>query len=164
MNFLQHFATDGKVANFDLQNIFGKGYNEYRIYLKIIDGGGGGYMGLRVYDNSDTLVSGNEYQYASVEQKSNTGFDKTWFGSNADQIAPIVTGVNASKQGGGAVIRVFNADIAKFTFFTFEGVSQDSNMQVTIGKACHKTSEIISGIRLVNSGSKELTATIYGVE
>ncbi len=164
MNFLEHFATDGRVSTFDLQNIFGKGYNEYRIYLKIIDGGGGGYMGLRVYDNSNTLVSGNEYQYASKEFKSSGSYDSTWFSSNADQIAPIVTGVNASKQGGGAVIRIFNADIAKFTFFTFEGVSQDSNFHAAVGKACHKTAEIISGIRLVNSGSKELTATIYGVE
>ena len=164
MNFLQHFATDGKVSNFDLQNIFGKGYDEYRIYLKIIDGGGAGYMAMRVFDSSNTLVDGTEYQSASIEQKSNTSFDRTWFGSNADQINPIVVGVNASKQGGGALIRVFNADITKFTFFTFEGASQDSNFHVAIGKGCHKTSEIISGLRLVNFTDKELTATIYGVE
>ncbi len=164
MNFLQHFATDGRVAAFNLQNIFGKGYNEYRIYLKVIDGGGGGYMSMQVYDNSNTLVDGTEYQSTSIEQKSNTTFDKTWFGSNASNINPIVTGVNASKQGGGALIRIFNADIAKFTFFTFEGVSQDSNMQVAIGKGCHKTSEIISGLKLTQHGEKELTATIYGVE
>ena len=52
----EHFKTDGRVSSFNLQNIFSKGYNEYRIYLKIIDGGGGGYMSMQVYDNSNTLV------------------------------------------------------------------------------------------------------------
>jgi len=164
MNFLQHFETDGRVASFNLQNIFGKGYNEYRIYLKVIDGGGGGYMSMQVYDNSNTLVDGVEYQSTSIEQKSGGSFDRTWFGSNASNINPIVTGVNASKQGGGAIIRIFNADIAKFTFFTFEGVSQDSNLLGSIGKGCHKTSEIISGLKLTQHGEKEVTATIYGVE
>ncbi len=116
MNFLEHFKTDGRVSSFNLQNIFSKGYNEYRIYLKIIDGGGGGYMSMQVYDNSNTLVDGTEYQSASKEFKSSGSYDSTWYGSNASNINPIVTGVNAAEKGGGALIRIFNADIAKFTF------------------------------------------------
>jgi len=71
LQFLDSFKTDGLVSNFDLLNIFGKGYDEYIIYLNLTNAGAnGGYMGLQVYDNSGTLVTGNEYQHAGVEMKS----------------------------------------------------------------------------------------------
>ena len=33
LQFIQQLSTDGKVTNFDLQNIFDKGYEQYNIFL-----------------------------------------------------------------------------------------------------------------------------------
>ena len=59
LQFLEQQSTDGKVTNFDLQNIFNKGYQEYNIYLKINDTSGDGYIGLKFYDSSNTLITGS---------------------------------------------------------------------------------------------------------
>jgi hypothetical protein len=166
LQFLDSFKTDGLVSNFDLLNIFGKGYDEYRIYLNLTNAGSnGGYMGLRVYDNSGTLVDGNEYQHAGVEMKSFGSYDNTYFGSNANQINPMIVGMNDDDIGGGAIIRIFNPDVAQFTFVTGESTTQlDSGLNATIVKGCHKVAEIVSGIRLIQHTSKSLRATIYGVK
>ena len=78
LQFIQQLSSDGKVTNFDLQNIFGKGYEQYNIFLKINDSSGDGYIGLKFIDSSDAVITGSEYDHAGIELKSNTSFDKSW--------------------------------------------------------------------------------------
>ena len=166
LQFLSEFETDGNVATLDMLNIFGKGYTNYYIFLDMIDAGGnGGYMGLRFYDNSGTLIDGNEYQYGGEQLKAYGTYDNTFFGSNDTQIAPIIAGMNDDDRGGGALIKIFNADVAQFTFVTCQSATyMDSGLDGTRLSACHKTAEIVSGVRIVNHTSKTLKAKIYGVK
>ena len=165
--FLQEQETDGLVSNFDLTNIFGKGYDEYRIFLKMIDAStNGGYIGIRVYDNSGTLVTGSEYQYGAQQFKDYASFDNTWQSTSADQMAPVLVGMNDDSRGGASLIRIFNADVAQYTFFTNESVSfMDSGMVGTRTSGCHMTAEIISGIRFASqSNTHKYKASIFGDE
>ena len=78
LQFIQQLSSDGLVTNFDLQNIFGKGYKQYNIFLKVNDTSGDGYIGLKFIDASDAVITGSEYDLAGVEFKSNTSFYKSW--------------------------------------------------------------------------------------
>jgi hypothetical protein len=166
LQFIQQLSTDGKVTNFDLQNIFGKGYEQYNIFLKINDSSGDGYISLRFYDGSNTLITGSEYDHAGMELKSNTSFDTSWRSENTSQIAPIMTGGNPNT-GGGALVRIFNADdTSSFTFVIVQSsMTNSSNLRGTKTIGVHHTAEQITGVRVIgNSHSYDTTATIYGVK
>ena len=165
LQFLEQQSTDGKVTNFDLQNIFNKGYQEYNIYLKINDTSGDGYIGLKFYDSSNTLITGSEYDLSGLELKSETSYDSSWRTENTTQIAPIMTGGNPST-GGGALVRIFNADdSSSFTFVTAQSsMTNSSNLRGTKTIGVHHTAEQITGVRFAGvSHTYDTTATIYGV-
>ena len=62
LQFLQKITSDGFVTNFDMNNIFDKGYDQYNFYLNLADSStNGGYAGLRFFDSTDTIINGNEY-------------------------------------------------------------------------------------------------------
>jgi len=165
--FLQKIRTDGQVSNFDLQNIFNKGYQEYNIFLEVHNGASdGGYMGLQFYDSSNTLINGNEYDWAGMELKSETGYDLTWYAENNGQIAPIMTGTNDDSRGGGALIRIISADdIDSYTFITAQSSSLvNAGLRGTKTIGTHIQNEKVSGVRFVNNSmAVELTARIYGI-
>ena len=164
--FLQEQETDGLASSLNLTNIFGKGYDEYRIFLKMIDANtNGGYMGIRVYDNSGTLVTGSEYQYGAQHMKDYGSFDNTWYSTSATQMAPVHLGMNDDNRGGGGLLRIFNADVAQYTFFTCESATfMDSGMEASRLSGCHMTAEIISGIQLLpQSLTVHYRASVFGV-
>ena len=166
LQFIQQLSSNGKVTNFDLQNIFGKGYKQYNILLKVNDTSGDGYIGLRFIDSSDAVITGSEYDLAGIEFKSNTSFDNSWRDVSTTQIAPIMTGGNPST-GGGALVRIFNADdSSSFTFVTAQSsMTNSSNLRGTKTIGVHKNAEQITGVRFAGvSHTYDTTATIYGVK
>tara|TARA_R100000426_G_scaffold32289_1_gene26541 strand:+ start:1056 stop:1568 length:513 start_codon:yes stop_codon:yes gene_type:complete len=166
LQFIQQLSSNGKVTNFDLQNIFGKGYKQYNIFLKVNDTSGDGYIGLRFIDASDAVITGSEYDLAGIEFKSNTSFDNSWRDVSTTQIAPIMTGGNPST-GGGALVRIFNADdSSSFTFVTAQSsMTNSSNLRGTKTIGVHKNAEQITGVRFAGvSHTYDTTATIYGVK
>ena len=166
LQFIQQLSSDGLVTNFDLQNIFGKGYKQYNIFLKVNDTSGDGYIGLKFIDASDAVITGSEYDLAGVEFKSNTSFDKSWRTASTSQIAPIMTGGNPST-GGGALVRIFNADdSSSFTFVTAQSsMTNSSKLRGTKTIGVHKNAEQITGVRFAGvSHTYDTTATIYGVK
>lgn len=166
LQFIQQTSTDGKVTNFDLQNIFDKGYEQYNIFLKINDSSGDGYIGLKFYDSSDSLITASEYDHAGIEFKSNTSFDNSWRSVSTTQIAPIMTGGNPST-GGGALIRIINPDNSStFTFVSAQSsMTNSSNLRGTKTIGVHKNAEQITGVRFAGvSHTYDTTATIYGVK
>tara|TARA_R100000655_G_C2988918_1_gene192794 strand:- start:598 stop:1107 length:510 start_codon:yes stop_codon:yes gene_type:complete len=166
LQFLSQFETDGNVNNLDMLNIFGKGYTNYYMFIDLINASAnGGYMGLRFYDNSGTLIDGNEYQYGGEQLSAYGSYDNTWRSTGTSQIAPILVGSNDDSRGGGALIKIFNADVAQFTFVTVQSASfMDSGLDGSRLSGCHETAEIVSGVRIVNHTTKTFKVTIYGVE
>lgn len=164
--FLTQISTDGKVSNFDLQLIFDKGYDLYDIILNIDDASGDGYIGLTFFDASNTRITQGEYSLAGSEMKSNTSFDNTWRAHNNTQIAPIMSGGKANA-GGGALIRIFNADNANsYTLLTAQSSQPNaSNVRGTKTIGSHERKEKISGVRFTgHSHTYAMTATIYGIK
>ena len=165
--FLDKISSGGRVTNFDLQNIFDKGYEQYNIFLDVNDASGDGDIGLKFFDASDAVITGSEYSHAGREFKSNAAFDSTWNTENASQIAPIMTG-GATGTGGGALVRIFNADNSSgFTFVTCQSSMTEGtpNLRGTKTIGVHETAEQITGVRFAGvSHTYDTTATIYGVK
>ena len=127
----------------------------------------GGYMGLRFFDSSNTIITASEYDWAGQEMKSYASFDNTWYAQNNDQIAPILVGTNDDHRGGGALIRVFNADdTSSYTFITAKSSTyMDSGGEGSQSIGVHKVTEKITGVRLdPQSVDMSLSATVYGVK
>ncbi len=168
LQFLQKITSAGIVAQFDMNNIFDKGYDQYDIYVNLADGStNGGYMGLRFFDSSNTIITASEYDWAGQEMKSYASFDNTWYAQNNDQIAPILVGTNDDHRGGGALIRVFNADdTSSYTFITAKSSTyMDSGGEGSQSIGVHKVTEKITGVRLdPQSVDMSLSATVYGVK
>ena len=166
LQFLESFETDGNVSSLNMDNIFGKGYEQYNMFINLINAdGNGGYMSLRFIDNSGSVITGNEYQYAGAQLKSYGSYDNTWASTNANLIAPIMLGSNDDSRGGGAIVRIFNPDIAQYTFVHGKSASyMDSGLDGSIVGACHKAQEIVRGVQLTNHTSKTLKVKIFGVK
>ena len=168
LQFLQKITSAGEVSNFDMNNIFDKGYDQYNIYLNLVDSStNGGYIGLRFFDSSNAIIDGNEYDWAGQQLKSYGSFDNTWYAQNNNQLTPILVGTNDDHRGGGALIKVFNADdTGNYTFVTAQSSTYvDSGLDGTKTAGVHKGAEKITGVRLViHTVSMSLGATIYGVK
>jgi hypothetical protein len=77
-----------------------------------------------------------------------------------------MTGGNPNT-GGGALVRIFNADdSSSFTFVIVQSsMTNSSNLRGTKTIGVHKTAEQITGVRLAGvSHTYDTTATIYGVK
>ena len=166
LQFLQSFETDGNVSSLDMDNIFGKGYEQYNMFINLINAGGnGGYMSMRFIDNSGNVITGTEYQQTAVHMKSYGSYDNSWAGSNSTMIAPIFNGSNDDARGGGAILRIYNPDIAQFTFVhSSHAAYMDSGLDGGSTVGCHKEQEIVRGVQITNHTSKTLKVKIYGVE
>lgn len=167
LQFIEEINSAGEVTAFDMNNIFDKGYDQYNIYVNLEDSStNGGYMGLRFFDSTNTIISGNEYDWAGQQLKSYSGFDNSWQAQNNSQIAPIVVGTNDDFRGGGALIRVFSPDnSSSYTFITAQSATyMDSGMDGTKTIGVHTVAEKITGVRLdPQSVNMSLSASIYGV-
>ena len=168
LQFLQKITSDGFVTNFDMNNIFDKGYDQYNFYLNLADSStNGGYAGLRFFDSTDTIINGNEYDWGGQQLKSFTSFDITWYAQNNSQIAPIFVGTNDDNRGGGVFFRVFRPDdTSSYTFVTGQSSTYyDSGLTGSKLIAVHKGAEKITGVRIaMQSNTASLSASIYGVK
>ena len=125
------------------------------------------YIGMQFYDSSNTLINGNEYAHSANELKSYGSFDNTWATTNANQIGTISLSGNDDARGGGALIKVFNADDSSlFTHInSFSSCVNDSGANGFWAMGMHKTAETVSGFRFYNNTyDNDLTVSVYGVQ
>jgi len=166
--YLGQFSSVGKVTAFAVQNIFGKDYKEYNIFLDLNDSAGNtAYIGMQFYDSSNTLINGFEYAHSGNELKSYASFDNTWATTNANQIGTISLSGNDDARGGGALIKVFNADDSSlFTHInSFSSCVNDSGANGFWAMGMHKVAETVTGFRFYNNTfDNDLTVTVYGVQ
>jgi hypothetical protein len=132
-------------------------------------GGNGGYVGLRFYDSSNSLISGSEYRYGGRQLKGYGSFDNTWLSgaSKQSQIAPIAVGINDDNNNGGWKVMVFSADDSSAHTFVLASSATvyDSGLDGNKTMGVHQSAEAITGIRFVNQSiTRHTIANIYGVK
>ena len=163
-------VTSGVTA-FSIDNCFNTGtYLKHRIVIK------GVYQssdvqnfinGIRLIDNSGSVITGNEYNiathttatYQNFSDEKSTGIDYWDLANYADQLSEGQTS---------SVVEIFNANVAEFTMMTCQsmGGNSDGNLGGH-GTGVHRVAEIIRGFQLYESTGANTfgggSIAVYGV-
>ena len=168
LEFIGKFEVTGTVQTLDCDNVFSDAYKSYfiKVSLKESSSGNDQWIRIRLIDNSGSVISDSEYDYAQYVMPSNTGFYDTNRAENQDNITYSGIGyVDGPGQGGEMYIHN-PADSASYTFMTASSSTTVTGHQYTVkGIAFHEVAETIRGIRFYSTayfGSGSVS--IYGVK
>lgn len=148
--------TDG-VVTVNVDNVFS---SQYEIYQIIFDGVfhnldvSNGIEGIRFIDNSGSVISGSEYEYAVHNLIANSSYTETR-STSATEIQLVLIADQLSDGQANGVLTVYNPnDSSSYTFTNFQGMGKNSSQprgQKAIG--VHKNAETIRGFQLVETNS-----------
>ena len=148
--------TDG-VVTVNVDNVFS---SQYEIYQIIFDGVfhnldvSNGIEGIRFIDNSGSVISGSEYEYAVHNLIANSSYTETR-STSATEIQLVLIADQLSDGQAIGVLTVYNpSDSSSYTFTNFQGMGKNSSQprgQKAIG--VHKNAETIRGFQLVETNS-----------
>lgn len=168
LQFIQKFEVTGTVQTLDCDNVFTDKYDVYffKVALKESSSGNDQWIRIRLIDNSGSVISDSEYDYAQLVMPSNTSFYDTNRATGQDVI--LYSGIGYTDDtGNGGSLYVYNPnDSSSYTFFQAQAGSTVGNVLYgTKGIAVHKSAETIRGIRFLSTaywGSG--TVSVYGVK
>jgi len=149
-------VTDG-VVTVNVDNVFTSQYKVYQIFFDGIFHNldvSNGIEGIRFIDNSGSVISGSEYEYAVLNLTANTSFSETKSTSDTEiQLVMIADQLSDGQASG--VLTVYNPnDSSSYTFTNFQGMGVNSSQprgQRAVG--VHKNAETIRGFQLVETNS-----------
>jgi len=149
-------VTDG-VVTVNVDNVFSSEYQSYQI---IFDGIfhnlniSNGIEGIRFIDNSGSVISGSEYEYAVHNILANSSFTETR-STSATEIQLVMIADQLSDGQANGVLTVYKPnDSSSFTFTNFQGMGKNSSQprgQRAVG--VHKNAETIRGFQFVETNS-----------
>ena len=165
--FLENQRTDGFAASISL-TCFGKGYSTYQIVGKHNDAAAdGNYVYARFLDSSGSAISASEYWDAATMMKADGSFDESWKRENGTMMAPIFDDGDDDGLGGGFIIVVHSPDDSNsYTYAHWQSALYNAGEGIRgiKGIAYHASTEVISGIQIVNHGhNREFDISVYGV-
>jgi len=168
LEFIQEFEVTGTVQTLDCDNVFTDKYDVYylTVALKESSAGNAQWIRMRLIDNSGSVITASEYDYAQLVMPSNSGFYDTNRASGQNVI--LYGGIGYTDDtGNGGSLYVYNPnDSSSYTFLQAQAGSTVGNVLYgTKGISVHKSTETIRGIRFLTSaywGSG--TVSVYGVK
>jgi len=149
LEFINSFEVTGTVQFLDCDNIFSDKYDVYylTVALKESSPGNDQWIYTRLIDNSGTVITASEYDYAQLNLISNASFtDTRAVGANGI----LFGGIGYSDDtGNSAGVYIYNPNDS--SSYTFLQAQSGSTVSGTLwgGKAIsvHKSAETIRGIR-----------------
>tara|TARA_R100001163_G_C5042874_1_gene180690 strand:+ start:383 stop:895 length:513 start_codon:yes stop_codon:yes gene_type:complete len=160
-------ASGTDVASLSITG-FTSQYNVYAIHIPKLIQNGNNDIRARFVDNSGSVISDSEYDFASMVMNSHSSFSE---GQDTSATSIDSLGVNDQNEtyGIGNTTYIFNpADSSSYTFL----LSQNAGMR-DIGKlrsykliGVHKVEETITGFNIFGESGGNISATIvlYGVK
>ena len=169
LQFIKEFEiTGGLVQTLDCDNIFSDSYDVYffTVSLKESSPGNDQWIRMRLIDNSGSVISDSEYDYAQLTMPSNSSFYDTARGAGQDNLTYAGIGY-ADDTGNSSSMYVYNPyDSSSYTFLTAQASTTVTNIGYgTKGIGVHKSAETIRGLRFYTTtywGSGKVS--VYGVK
>ena len=169
LHFLHNEQVTSSTSSTSIDNIFSATYDVYMITCNGFStvGTDGTFLGVRFIDNSGSVITGAEYDWADLEMTSNTGFSSD--NDTGATFMRIQGGYDQQPEKTGAVIYVYNPYEADYTFITTQsaGVTGGYNRNGK-GIGIHKTAEIIRGFAIIETVTSrpynEGKINVYGVK
>lgn len=166
LELITHQSTSGQ-ALIDMTDVFTEKYDLYCIKSDTFEPTTTQNLAYRLLDDSNTVISGAEYDWAFMELTSYSSYVEQR-STTANYMGSISYSDANGTQGAGFILYIHNPYSS--TSFTF-GQWQASSFNVgsgTYGRkgiSVHHNEERIKGIRFyVGSGQMKFKASIYGVK
>jgi hypothetical protein len=168
LEFINSFEVSGTVQLLDCDNIFSDKYDVYylTVALKESSAGNEQWIRIRLIDNSGSVISDSEYDYAQLTMPGNSAYYDTGRATGQAQI--LYSGIGYTDDtGNGGGLYVYNPnDSSSYTFLQAQAGSTVGNVLYgTKGISVHKSTETIRGIRFLTTaywGSGKVS--VYGVK
>ena len=170
LEFIHQENIYSSTSSTSVDNVFTSDYEVYIIVCTNFStvGTSGSFLGVRFIDNSGSVVTGAEYDWADLELTSNTGFS-----NDKDEGATFMRlqgGFDQKPETTGAVIYVYNPnDSGSYTYITTQsagitgGYSRGGK-----GIGVHKTAETIRGFAIIETVTSRPydsgRISVYGVK
>jgi len=156
LELINSFEVTSTVTSFDCDNIFSANYD---VYMVAIDGiqevSALQWIRIRFLDNTGTVITASEYDYAQLTMYSNATFVDTTRGVSQDNLTYSGIG-NTDDSGTNSILYVYNPyDSSSYTFTQAQSsFTTSAILNGTKGIGVHKSAETIRGIRFyVSSGN-----------
>ena len=169
LQFIHEENIYDSTSSTSVDNVFTDSYDVYMILCTGFStvGTSGTFLGVRFIDNSGSVVTGAEYDWADLEMIS-TGT----FSEDNDEGATFMRlqgGFDQKPETTGAVIYVYNPYESGYTFIsTQSGGVTGANNRNGKGSGVHKTAETIRGFAIIETiGSRPYDSgkiRVYGVQ
>ena len=170
LQFIHEENIYDSTSSTSVDNVFTASYDVYMITCNNFStvGTDGTFLGVRFIDNSGSVVTGAEYDWADLELRSDAGFS-----DDNDEGATFMRLQGAFDQkpeSTGAVIYVYHpSDSGSYTFITTQSSgSTGGNGRGGKGIGVHKTAETVRGFAIIETvGSRPYDSgeiRVYGVK
>ncbi len=169
LQFIHEENIYDSTSSTSVDNVFTASYDVYMITCNNFStvGTDGTFLGVRFIDNSGSVVTGAEYDWADLELRSDAGFS-----DDNDEGATFMRLQGAFDQkpeSTGAVIYVYNPYQSGYTFISTQSSgSTGGNGRGGKGSGVHKTAETIRGFAIIETiGSRPYDSgeiRVYGVQ
>ena len=161
-------ASGTSVGSLSVTDCFSSQYDVYTVTVTTDKcASSGNWAFLRFIDSGGSVISDNEYQYASLSMFSYTGFGEEKDTSQSE-ISRIQFVKNTSF-GGNTLLNIFNPnDSSSFTFTQHQSSSSASSPAQNFGSkviGVHKVAEQITGLNIgLSETMLNIKIAVYGVK
>lgn len=169
LQFINSFEVTDSTSAFSCDNVFSDKYDVYNIIASGITlvGTTQTNLDMRLIDNSGSVISASEYDFASLNMNANTSFSEGKYTSGS--LWNNVFGKDDGVEGSSASIYISNPyDSSSYTFMQSQASGDNGTALVgfkSIG--VHKVAETIRGFQLLETATRpfdEGKISVYGVK
>ena len=162
-------TISASTSSVSIDNVFSSNYDVYKITISGVStvGTSGTFLAIRFIDNSGSLITGNEYDWADLEMRTDGFTDDKATGVSFMRMNGIA---DQSPESLGENINIFNPyDSSSYTFINGQSSGSSSNL-LRAGKniGVHKVAETIRGFAVIETnGSRPINSgniCVYGVK
>ena len=170
LQFIHEENIFESTSSTSVDNVFTASYDVYMITCNNFStvGTSGTFLGVRFIDNSGSVVTGSEYDWADLEMTSQTSFSED--NDTGATFMRLQGGFDQKPESTGAVIYVYNpSDSGSYTFITTQSSGSTGGYgRGGKGIGVHKTAETVRGFAIIETiGSRPYDSgeiRVFGVK
>ena len=168
LQFIHKETISSSTSSVSIDNVFSSHYDVYKITISGVStvGTSGTFLGIRFIDNSGSLITGNEYDWADMEMRTDGFTDDNSEGVSFMRMNGLA---DQSPESLGENINIYNPyNSSSYTFINGQS-SGSASALLRAGKniGVHKVEETIRGFAVIETnGSRPInsgTICVYGI-